>query len=162
MRQLRAIMEILFSSQASLYSVRWYFESEEFYRFVPKEAPPARTFPVSGINVDVSEMIFNFSKDKLDIFSQQLAHSDATSVTLRGVTRDLTGQFQCEVSEDAPLFHTDIRIAVMQVIELPNEEPRMIVEKKTLLANDNLKATCTVGTSFPAANITWYINNKRV
>ncbi|CRL07339.1 CLUMA_CG020318, isoform A [Clunio marinus] len=128
---------------ASLYSVRWYFESEEFYRFVPKEAPPARTFPVSGINVD-------------------LTHSDATSVTLRGVTRDLTGQFQCEVSEDAPLFHTDIRTAVMQVIELPNEEPRMIVEKKTLLANDNLKATCTVGTSFPAANITWYINNKKV
>lgn len=92
----------------------------------------------------------------------QLAHSDATSVTLRGVTRDLTGQFQCEVSEDAPLFHTDIRFAVMQVIELPNEEPRMIVEKKTLFANDNLKATCTVGTSFPAANITWYINNKKV
>lgn len=50
----------------------------------------------------------------------------------------------------------------MQVIELPNEEPRMILEKKTLLANDNLKATCTVGTSFPAANITWYINNKKV
>lgn len=43
-----------FFLQASLYSVRWYFESEEFYRFVPKEAPPARTFPVSGINVDVS------------------------------------------------------------------------------------------------------------
>lgn len=66
------------------------------------------------------------------------------------------------MSEDAPLFHTDIRFAVMQVIELPNEEPRMVVEKKTLLANDNLKATCTVGTSFPAANITWYINNKKV
>jgi hypothetical protein len=41
-------------SQASLYSVRWYFESEEFYRFVPKEAPPARTFQVAGITVDVS------------------------------------------------------------------------------------------------------------
>lgn len=91
-----------------------------------------------------------------------MAHSDATSVTLRGVTRDLTGQFQCEVSEDAPLFHTDIRTAVMQVIELPNEDPRMIIEKKTLFATDNLKATCQVGTSFPAANITWYINNKKV
>lgn len=49
-----AHIDKFFSSQASLYSVRWYFESEEFYRFVPKEAPPARTFPVSGINVDVS------------------------------------------------------------------------------------------------------------
>lgn len=99
---------------------------------------------------------------QLILINSQLTHSDATSVTLRGVTRDLTGQFQCEVSEDAPLFHTDIRIATMQVIELPNEEPRMILEKKTLMASDNLKATCTVGTSFPAANITWYINNKKV
>lgn len=96
------------------------------------------------------------------ILFSQLTHSDATSVTLRGVTRDLTGQFQCEVSEDAPLFHTDIRTATMQVIELPNDEPRITVEKKTLFANDNLKATCTVGTSFPSANITWYINNKKV
>lgn len=148
--------------QASLYSVRWYFESEEFYRFVPKEAPPARTFPVSGINVDVKFKYQIICSLLIILGFSQLAHSDATSVTLRGVTRDLTGQFQCEVSEDAPLFHTDIRTAVMQVIELPNEEPRMIVEKKTLLANDNLKATCTVGTSFPAANITWYINNKKV
>lgn len=71
-------------------------------------------------------------------------------------------QFQCEVSEDAPLFHTDIRAAGMQVIELPNDEPRMQVEKKLLTASDNLKATCTVGTSFPAANITWYMNGKKV
>lgn len=93
---------------------------------------------------------------------KQLSHSDATSVTLRGVTRDLSGQYQCEVSEDAPLFHTDIRTAVMQVIELPSEEPKMIIEKKTLYANDNLKATCQVGTSFPASNITWFVNNKKV
>lgn len=92
----------------------------------------------------------------------QLTHSDATSVTLRGVTRDLSGQYQCEVSEDAPLFHTDIRTAVMQVIELPNDEPKMTVEKKTLYSQDNLKASCTVGTSHPPANITWYINNKKV
>ena len=91
-----------------------------------------------------------------------MSHSDATSVTLRGVTRDLTGQFQCEISEDAPLFHTDIRTALMQVIELPNEEPRLVIEKKTILASENLKASCVVGTSWPAANISWYINNKKV
>lgn len=37
-----------------MYSVRWYFEGEEFYRYVPKESPPARVFPVLGITVDVS------------------------------------------------------------------------------------------------------------
>lgn len=70
--------------------------------------------------------------------------------------------FQCEVSEDAPLFHTDIRASKMQVVELPNDEPRLNLEKKSISPSDNLKATCQVGTSFPAANITWFINGKKV
>lgn len=45
---------VTFYPQAPLYSVRWYFESEEFYRYVPKESPPSIVFPVSGITVDVS------------------------------------------------------------------------------------------------------------
>ncbi|XP_065093232.1 uncharacterized protein LOC135713942 [Ochlerotatus camptorhynchus] len=129
--------------KATLYSVRWYFEAEEFYRFVPKESPPARTFPVSGITVDETQ-------------------SDATSVTLRGVTRDLSGHFQCEVSEDAPLFHTDIRHAKMQVVELPKEDPMMQLEKTHITTMENFRAVCTVGTSFPPANITWYINSKKI
>ncbi|TMW46017.1 hypothetical protein DOY81_008902 [Sarcophaga bullata] len=129
--------------QAALYSVRWYFGTEEFYRFVPKETPPTLVFPVSGINVD-------------------LTNSDATSVTLKGVTRELTGNYQCEVSEDAPLFHTDIRSAHMQVIELPKDDPTMQVDKKVISANDNFKAVCTIGPSYPTANITWYINGRKV
>lgn len=66
------------------------------------------------------------------------------------------------MSEDAPLFHTDIRTAFMQVIELPSEEPKIAADKTILMANDNLKATCSVGKSYPSANITWYINNKKV
>lgn len=45
-----------FLIQAALYSVRWYFGTEEFYRYVPKESPPTLVFPVSGINVDVSRI----------------------------------------------------------------------------------------------------------
>uniref|UniRef100_W8BFK7 Ig-like domain-containing protein n=1 Tax=Ceratitis capitata TaxID=7213 RepID=W8BFK7_CERCA len=129
--------------QAALYSVRWYFGTEEFYRYVPKETPPTLVFPVSGINVD-------------------LTNSDATSVTLKGVNRELTGNYQCEVSEDAPLFHTDIRAAHMQVIELPKDEPAMQVDKKVITLNDNFKAVCTVGPSYPPANITWYMNGRKI
>jgi hypothetical protein len=39
---------------AVLYSIRWYFGAEEFYRFVPKESPPTRVFPMDGVSVDVS------------------------------------------------------------------------------------------------------------
>lgn len=39
---------------AQLYSVKWYRENDEFYRYVPKEEPPIRVFPIQGIRVDVS------------------------------------------------------------------------------------------------------------
>lgn len=39
---------------ALLYTIKWYFEDNEFYRYVPKESPPTRVFPLPGINVDVS------------------------------------------------------------------------------------------------------------
>ncbi|XP_017083192.1 uncharacterized protein LOC108116017 [Drosophila eugracilis] len=129
--------------QAALYAVRWYFGQEEFYRYVPREAKPTFVFAVAGINVD-------------------LANSDATSVTLKGVTRELSGSYQCEVSEDAPLFHTEIRSAHMQVIELPKDDPVMQVDKKVIGVNDNFKAVCTVGPSYPPANITWSINGRQI
>jgi hypothetical protein len=37
-----------------LYTIKWYRGDEEFYRFVPKESPPTRVFPLQGIHVDVS------------------------------------------------------------------------------------------------------------
>lgn len=43
---------------ASLYSVKWYRNNDEFYRFVPKEEPPFRVFPIQGIRVDVSSNTF--------------------------------------------------------------------------------------------------------
>ncbi|ODN01740.1 hypothetical protein Ocin01_04943 [Orchesella cincta] len=43
----------------SLYAVKWYRGSEEFYRFLPKESPPKQTFPITGILVDVSLSTLN-------------------------------------------------------------------------------------------------------
>lgn len=43
--------------QVPLYSVKWYRNDIEFYRFIPKESPPFKAFAVKFVNVDVS--IFN-------------------------------------------------------------------------------------------------------
>jgi len=37
-----------------LYTVKWYKGRQEFFRFVPKELPHTRVFPLPGVNVDVS------------------------------------------------------------------------------------------------------------
>ncbi|KAH0999405.1 hypothetical protein HUJ05_013344 [Dendroctonus ponderosae] len=88
--------------EAQLYSVKWYREQEEFFRYVPKEEPPTRVFTTSGLQVDISV-------------------SNANSVTLLSVNRDISGQFQCEVSADAPLFHTQSMSALMTVVDKHNE-----------------------------------------
>lgn len=38
---------------ASLYSVKWYKSRNEFFRYVAKEIPPIRVFPLPGVEVDV-------------------------------------------------------------------------------------------------------------
>ena len=38
----------------SLYTVKWYKGRQEFFRYVPKELPNTKVFPLPGVNVDVS------------------------------------------------------------------------------------------------------------
>lgn len=37
-----------------LYSVKWYKGRQEFFRYVAKEDPPIKVFPLPGMDVDVS------------------------------------------------------------------------------------------------------------
>lgn len=38
-----------------LYTVKWYLDDAEFYRFAPKKEPPGLVLPVRNINVNVSQ-----------------------------------------------------------------------------------------------------------
>ncbi|CAH1117392.1 unnamed protein product [Phaedon cochleariae] len=131
--------------QVALYSVKWYRNDEEFYRFVPKESPPYRAFALPHINVDTSK-------------------SGPTEVTLRGVRKELSGDYKCEVSADAPLFHTDIKGAHMIVVDLPIGDPVMSIEPSAAKVEIGKKITarCYAPASDPPANITWFINDDQV
>lgn len=52
----------------SLYSVKWYKDGHEFYRYVPRDSPPAQAFPLPGVNIDVSCGLFQFLSFSLTFF----------------------------------------------------------------------------------------------
>ncbi|XP_026316210.1 uncharacterized protein LOC113227486 [Hyposmocoma kahamanoa] len=128
---------------AQLYSIRWYRNMIEFYRYVPKESPATKVFPVAEIKVDV-------------------ASSDQNRVVLREVDRTLTGEYQCEVSADAPLFHTDIKAGEMVVVEPPLQGPNVTSDRMTYVGGDHIRVNCSSPPSLPAANITWFVNEQEV
>ncbi|CAG4990659.1 unnamed protein product [Parnassius apollo] len=127
----------------ALYTVKWYHGAQEFFRFVPKELPNTRVFSQTGINVDVSR-------------------SGAQQVVLREATRGLSGRYRCEVSADAPFFHTVYKSAFMRVIDLPLSEPKVRAQKGWYSVGDMLRANCTSPPADPPANLTWLINGYEV
>lgn len=50
------------------------------------------------------------------LFFEQLSKSGPTKVTLKNVTKEQSGIFECEVSSDAPLFETGLGFSQMRVI----------------------------------------------
>ncbi|CAH0727975.1 unnamed protein product, partial [Brenthis ino] len=81
----------------TLYSVKWYRGRKEFFSYLPKEYPFTRIFAQPGIDVDISR-------------------STSQQVVLREATRALAGRYRCEVSADAPSFHTQVRSAFIHVV----------------------------------------------
>ncbi|XP_062531079.1 uncharacterized protein LOC101745057 [Bombyx mori] len=97
--------------EEALYSVKWYRGREEFYRYIPKELPHTRVFPLPGIEVDISR-------------------SGARRVVLQQATPAMAGRFRCEVSADAPTFHTEIRSAPLEVVgKISNKNRRIHIKK---------------------------------
>ncbi|XP_072940881.1 uncharacterized protein [Epargyreus clarus] len=127
----------------TLYSVKWYRGRQEFFSYLPKEYPFTRIFAQPGIDVDVSR-------------------STSQQVVLREATRALAGRYRCEVSADAPSFHTAVRSAYIHVVELPPERPSIKAEKGWYASGDTLRAQCTSPPADPPANLTWLLNGRDI
>ncbi|XP_013200685.2 cell adhesion molecule DSCAML1 [Amyelois transitella] len=128
---------------APLYSIRWYRAETEFYRYVPREMPPTMVFPLPGASVDLDQ-------------------SDRNQVRIVNMNRHLSGDYQCEVSADAPLFHTDIRSAPLTVVDPPFRAPQIFISEDVYSRGDVLRANCSVDESYPVPNITWIIDDHKI
>lgn len=127
----------------TLYSVKWYKDGEEFYRYVPKSNPPQNSYKVEGIKVD-----------------HQLSNSK--KVHLKGVTLKSTGTYRCEISAEEPDFKTVQGEGQMIVVYLPTSGPVINGEEKQYQIGDILSLNCTSGKSQPKSILTWYINDEQV
>ncbi|XP_039482797.1 uncharacterized protein LOC120446081 isoform X1 [Drosophila santomea] len=128
----------------ALYSVKWYKDGNEFYRYVPRDMPPAQTFLLPGVNVD-------------------LHNSSDAIVTLRNVNLQSAGRFRCEVSGEAPSFQTVTEHGDMIVAYLPDDgSPKISGGRPRYQIGDYVRVNCTAGRSKPAVKLSWQVNGEPV
>lgn len=100
----------------------------------------------------------------------QLAKSNEFTVALRSVKNLSSGVYRCEVSGDAPLFHTGTGAAKMIVVQMPDSNPTIKLHDaispndyiKKISIGDKIRARCSSGASYPSVNFTWSINGNRL
>ncbi|XP_050671297.1 uncharacterized protein LOC126969774 [Leptidea sinapis] len=126
-----------------LYSVKWYRDNEEFYRYMPKYDPPQHAYKIDGVKVDLSK-------------------SNDRRVVLHQVTLKSSGLYRCEVSAEAPSFESAAGEGRMEVIYLPREGPRITGNEQENKKEDFLFLNCTSGRSYPAAVLSWDIDGEKV
>ncbi|XP_053693358.1 uncharacterized protein LOC128741512 [Sabethes cyaneus] len=128
-----------------IYSVKWYKDNEEFYRYVPSANPPIKSYKIEGIRVDPN-------------------HSDNTKVLLRSLTLKSSGLYRCEISAEAPSFDSVQGEGRMDVIYIPKDGPHINgdVERNSYSMGETLELNCTSGRSYPASTLQWYLNDQLV
>eukprot|EP00090_Calanus_glacialis_P022022 TRINITY_DN33973_c0_g1_i1.p1 TRINITY_DN33973_c0_g1~~TRINITY_DN33973_c0_g1_i1.p1 ORF type:complete len:330 (-),score=19.64 TRINITY_DN33973_c0_g1_i1:402-1391(-) len=124
-----------------VWAVKWYRGNFEIFRFIADEQPPTKIF-------------------KLDNFDVDGLLSDGKTLWLRNVNFHNSGQYSCEVVADKT-FLTLIKAAHMQVVDLPDEKPRITGIKEKYQIGETMEALCTSWQSHPPANLTWFINEEK-
>lgn len=124
-----------------LYSVKWYRNAQEFYRYIPTDSPSTAAFRLPGLMVNEYR-------------------STETNIVLRRVDLMTTGLFRCEVSGEAPLFQTASQEKVLVVVNLPDSGPIITGSQPRYQIGDTLSVSCTSPNSRPAAKLRWYINGE--
>ncbi|KAJ8721614.1 hypothetical protein PYW07_002389 [Mythimna separata] len=125
----------------TLYSVKWYKDGREFYRYMPSTHPSLFNFPVAGVNIDIGR-------------------STGNNVALVNLSQESSGNYSCEVNSEAPTFDTVIGHKYLDIYLLPKSGPRVEGLKDKYNLNELVIANCTLPPSRPKAHLIWYINGR--
>ena len=96
----------------TLYSVKWYRNEQEFYRFVPNDKPKLQIFPQYGIRVEVMLHILIFI---FFIFLFQRSKSSKHNVVLFDLQLEASGTYR-SVYDDQIYFIVEGLQIMVQVI----------------------------------------------
>ncbi|XP_077290982.1 uncharacterized protein LOC143914591 [Arctopsyche grandis] len=136
------------TGQDDLYSVKWYKDDHEFYRYTPGHTPSVITFPLTGASVEKSED-GSCSKSQCGIKLGQL-------------TPLASGAYTCEVSTEAPTFRTAFETKNMTVAALPLEKPRIEGLRSSYAIGELLEITCRTAPSAPPSIPKFFINDAEI
>ncbi|CAB3375746.1 Hypothetical predicted protein [Cloeon dipterum] len=131
------------SDGEGLYSVKWYKDNEEFYRYVPRSRPATISYQVDGVEV-------------------QRHFSNNYNVHLQSLNLRSSGLYRCEVSAEAPSFSSVNGEGRMEVVYLPKHDPLMTGGEMVYALGDQVSINCTSSKSYPPSEMRWYINNHPV
>ena len=128
-----------------LYSVKWYKNGHEFFRYIPGDREQrVTTFSLPGLQVEKSQ-------------------SDSNRVVLRNVNLATSARYRCEVSAEAPLFNTVSQSQKLEVVALPRSGPRISGLRsgwRQYRLGDTLRLNCTSDSGHPAPHLAWYLNGN--
>ncbi|XP_046671362.1 uncharacterized protein LOC124361353 [Homalodisca vitripennis] len=130
------------TENARLYSVKWYKDEYEFFRYMPDNHPHSQVFPRDGVTLDESM-------------------SGIDHVVLTSLSFSSTGVYRCEVSTEAPNFETLFLNHNMTVLSYPQHEPRLEGLQRFYSIHTEVAVNCTAAPSYPAPSLHWYINNLK-
>lgn len=126
----------------NMYSLKWYRDNVEFYRYIPSEDPSTTVFVMPGLEV--------------------LDYSTPTHIILNNVISDTSGVFKCEVSAGPPRFSTASRTTHLQIVDLPTSRPHIYGLRSSYNVGSLLNLTCESGPSSPPTSLFWFLNGAKL
>ncbi|KAJ6220252.1 hypothetical protein RDWZM_006064, partial [Blomia tropicalis] len=126
-----------------IYSIKWFKDNQEMYRFITSDESPTTFYPTRGIVIDETRSNFgNLYIQKTDF--------------------KMDANFRCEVLSDTD-FNTAIEIKKIRVYYIPRDGQPIILGKKTnFRPNELVNLTCSAPMSTPPARLMVTLNENSI
>ncbi|XP_042234470.1 uncharacterized protein LOC121874401 [Homarus americanus] len=136
-------------SSTRLYSLKWYHNGTEFYRYVPTERDQA-------INIKPSHKFF---------VTELFRNDQRVSLSLTRLAVAASGQYRCEVIAEHPSFRTEVSAAIMTVLKEPLLAPTLVGAREIYEPTEVIKIGCQPGQAFSRDHkptLQWFLEGTQV